>query len=89
MGDFIFSKELFGQRLCEIRTQHHETQTELGKVIGIVKSRVSEIECGKNTTTAEKIALICEHYNISADYLLGLTDDPKPKRQRTRESLSK
>ena len=36
-GSCIFSKELFGQRLCEIRTQHHETQTELGKVIGIVK----------------------------------------------------
>ena len=84
MGDFIFSKEVFGQRLCEIRTQHHETQTELGKVIGIVKSRVSEIECGKNTTTAEKIALICEHYNISSDYLLGLTDDPEPKGQKNR-----
>ena len=28
---------------------------------------------------AERIALICQHYKVSADYLLGLTDDPKPK----------
>ena len=76
----MFSKELFGQRLYEMRKKNHETQTDLGNVLGLAKSRVSEIESGKNTTTAEKIALICEHYKISADYLLGLSDDPEPKK---------
>ena len=33
------------------------------------------MEKGINTTTAEKIALICEHYQVSSDYLLGLVDD--------------
>lgn len=72
----MFSKELFGRRLLEIRLLHHETQTDLGAAIGIAKSRISEMEHGKQTTTAEKIALICEHYNVSSDYLLGLSDDP-------------
>ena len=72
----MFSKELFGQRLLETRKQHHETQTDLADAIGTVKSHISEMEKGKQTTTAEKIALICEHYGISADYLLGLTDEP-------------
>ena len=85
----MFSKEKFGARLLEARKRSNETQTDLANCIGTTKSHVSEMENGKKTTTAEKIALICEHYNISADYLLGLTDDPKPKRQRTRESLSK
>ena len=76
----MFSKELFGQRLYEIRKKNHETQTDLGAVLGLAKSRVSEIESGKNTTTAEKIALICEHYKISADYLLGLSDNPEPQK---------
>lgn len=76
----MFSKELFGQRLYEMRKKNHETQTDLGNVLGLAKSRVSEIESGKNTTTAEKIALICEHYKISADYLLGLSDDPEPRK---------
>lgn len=73
----MFSKELFGQRLKETRKMNHETQEMLGDVLGVAKSRVSEMESGKNTTTAEKIALICEHYKISANYLLGLTDDPE------------
>ena len=72
----MFSKELFGKRLLEIRKSHGETQTALGKAIGVAKSRVSEMETGKQTTTAEKIALICEHYKVSSDYLLGLSDDP-------------
>ena len=38
---------------------------------------IIEMENGKNTTTIEKFALICEHYKVSANYLLGLSDDPK------------
>ena len=74
----MFTKKIFGQRLQEVRKGHHETQPELGEAIGMVKSRVSEIENGKNTTTIEKLAKICEHYKVSADYLLGLSDDPEP-----------
>lgn len=75
----MFSKELFGSRLKETRTKNKETQEMLGDVLGISKSRISEMESSINTTTAEKIALICEHYQISSDYLLGLTDDPAPR----------
>ena len=75
----MFSKELFGQRLSEIRTKNHETQDDLGRVINTGRTTVSEMEHGKKTTTAEKIALICEHYHIASDYLLGLTDDPSPR----------
>lgn len=75
----MFSKELFGQRLKEVRTQNKETQQDLAEYLSSAKNSISEIESGKRTTTAEKIALICEHYKISADYLLGLSDDPAPR----------
>ena len=75
----MFSKELFGQRLKEVRTQNKETQQDLAEYLSSAKNSISEIESGKRTTTAEKIALICEHYKISADYLLGLPDDPTPR----------
>ncbi len=75
----MFSKELFGQRLKEVRTQNKETQQDLAEYLSSAKNSISEIESGKRTTTAEKIALICEHYKISADYLLGLSDDPTPR----------
>lgn len=73
----MFSKEVFGQRLLEVRKQNHETQPDLAQLLDVSKSRISEMENGKNTTTIEKFALICEHYKVSANYLLGLSDDPE------------
>ena len=81
----MFSKELFGQRVLEQRKKHGETQKELAQVVGVGDTQIIGIEHGRNTTTAERIALICEHYQVSSDYLLGLVDDPqarlKPKRK--------
>lgn len=75
----MFSKEIFGQRLRELRKKRKETQDDLALVLDVGKSHISEMERGNRTTTAEKIALICEHYQVSADYLLGLSDNPSPK----------
>ena len=75
----MFSKEIFGQRLRELRKKKRETQDDLALVLDVGKSHVSEMERGNRTTTAEKIALICAHYRVSADYLLGLSDDPRPR----------
>ena len=75
----MFSKELFGQRILEQRKRSGETQKNLAEVLGVGDTQILEIEHGRTTTSAERIALICEHYRVSADYLLGLTDDPEPK----------
>ncbi len=71
----MFSKILFGQRVQEVRKLHNETQKELGEIIGTKPNNVSEVESGKRTTTAENIAKLCRYYHVSADYLLGLSDD--------------
>ena len=54
----MFSKQKFAQRIFELRKQHKEKQGDLGEAIGIGRNAVSEIECGRKTTTAEKIALL-------------------------------
>ena len=78
----MFSKGLFGQRIKALRQQAGETQSQLGELLSITKGRISEIESGNNTTSLDRVALICEHYNVSADYLLGLTDEPKPYKRK-------
>ena len=77
----MFSKKLFGQRILEQRKERNETQAVLAQLLGVKSNHISEIERGNRTTSAERIALICEHYRVSADYLLGLTDDPVPKNE--------
>ena len=73
----MFTKEEFGQRLLKIRKEHHETQTDLAELVDTKKSHISEMENGKATIALEKFAKICEHYKVSANYLLGLSDDPE------------
>lgn len=74
-------KDIFSQRLQTLRKSAGENQETLGAVIGIGKTGVSEMENGRKTTTLEKLAVICQHYNVSADYLLGLTDERRPLRE--------
>lgn len=71
----MFTKELFGQRLRAVREARHETQDALAALLGVGKAQISEMENGKKTTTFEKLSLICEHYQVSSDYLLGLKDE--------------
>lgn len=72
----MFYKEIFAQRLSELRKKNGETQTQLAQFLGVGKTQISEMENGNHTTTLEKLVLICEHYQVSSDYLLGLSDAP-------------
>jgi transcriptional regulator with XRE-family HTH domain len=78
----MFFTEIFGQRLRAARKAHNEKQEDLGRLLGVGKSQVSELERGTASTTLEKLSIICEHYNVSADYLLGLTDEPRPYKRK-------
>ncbi len=66
--------QVFGERLQEIRTANGESRKDLGKAIGVKLSQITEMENGKKGTTLERLVLLCRHYHVSADYLLGLTD---------------
>ncbi len=80
----MFDQILFGRRLRELRESFGEKQPALAEVLGVTVPQVSDLENGKKGTTLPKFSLICEHYNVSADYLLGLTDEPQPyKRKKT------
>ena len=61
-----------------------ESRKNLADLLSVSISQVSEMENGRKGTTMEKLAVLCRHYNISADYLLGLTDEPRPLRDEKR-----
>lgn len=73
----MFSKELFAQRLKQVRMKANERQIDLAEILGVSGSQIVEMENGRKATTFEKLYKICTHYNISADYLIGLTDEPR------------
>ena len=70
----MLNKKEFGSRLREVRKQNNEQQKDLADFLQITTPQISDMENGKKTTTLEKLVLICEHYKVSSDYLLGLSD---------------
>lgn len=74
----MYSNELFGERLRALRKQRGEKQQELAEFLGVKPNQIGEMENGRKASTFAKLAQLCEHYNVSADYLLGLTDEPRP-----------
>ena len=72
----------FAQRLRDLRedTEPHLTQEELGIRINISQRKISRLERGDFEPNLKVIKDICNYYNISADFMLGLTDEPRPLR---------
>ena len=68
----------YTERLKELKEYHAISQREIATVLNISQQHYSMYENGKGVMSAEQIVKICKHYNVSADYLLGLTDTPKP-----------
>lgn len=54
------------------------SQTELGKKLNMSQMAVSRIETGNAHMQDIDIMAYCKFFKVSVDYILGLTDDPKP-----------
>ncbi|AXF56828.1 helix-turn-helix domain-containing protein [Salicibibacter kimchii] len=64
------------ERLKEQRKKHKFTQQKVAKILGITESGYGYYEQGRNEPSIEMIKKLSETYDVTSDYLLGLTDDP-------------
>ena len=69
--------ELTGQRLKEFRKENKLTQEKLAKFLNTTHTNIVGYEKGKYIIATPYLYMICKKYHISADYLLGKTDNPK------------
>lgn len=60
------------QRMIDIRHDADETQRDLAKHIGYHQVQIARYEKGQNTPPIEYLYAFCKHYQVSADYVLGL-----------------
>lgn len=64
-----------GIRITQLREERDWKKTELARRLGISHSQVSRIESGETGTLSSDILIrLAEVFDVSADYLLGLTD---------------
>lgn len=65
------------QRIRAMREDHDLTQTDIAKLLNTSQTVYSRYEREERTLPAEMLYTLALYYNISADYLLGLIDEPK------------
>lgn len=63
-----------GEKVKMLREQLDppKTQTVAAQEIGISQQKLSYIELGHYEPPLRDLIALCEYYNVSADYLLGL-----------------
>ncbi|MDE6931228.1 MAG: helix-turn-helix domain-containing protein [Oscillospiraceae bacterium] len=69
-------------RIKDLRTDSDLTQEEIAEAIGITQRKYSYLETGKQQWPDELLARLADFYQTSVDYLLGLTDEPRPYPRR-------
>lgn len=67
----------YRERLRNIREDQDLTQAELGRLINKSQQGYNHIEAGRAELKIDDLVKICKFYNLSADYLIGLTDRKK------------
>lgn len=65
---------VFTERFMKLRGEM--TQSQFADVLGLSRPTVSLYESGERVPDAVTLRIIAEKTNVSADYLLGLRDDP-------------
>lgn len=69
-------KSVFAERLFLVREAKGYTQQDMYYQTGIPECEISRMECAKRCPSASTIVRLCEALKCSADYLLGLSNDP-------------
>jgi transcriptional regulator with XRE-family HTH domain len=72
--------EKFSTRMKLLRKSRELTQKQLSNVISTSHSHISEMESGRSKTTLDNAIKLAQFFNVSLDYLCGLTDNPNTQK---------
>ena len=64
-------------RIRNLREDRDYTQAQIGKVLQKSQQGYNHIEAGRAELKIEDLARLCRFFDVSADYIVGLCDEPK------------
>ena len=67
----------FYKRLRDLREDNDKTQSDIAEVLGISRQHYSLYERGSRELPMHHFITLSEYYNVSLDYLAGITQLPK------------
>ena len=67
----------YRERIRAVREDREYTQSEIGQILNKTQQGYNHIEAGRAELKIDDLILLCKFYNLSADYLIGLSDIPR------------
>ena len=68
----------YAERIRELRQDNDYTQQKIAYILGVAQTTYSQYELEKRPMPIEYLVALCKFYNVSADYILGLTNKKRP-----------
>ncbi len=69
---------MYCPRLRDLREDKDLVQKEVAAVLGIDQRVYSNYEIGKREIPVRLLCMLATFYDVSTDYILGRTSNPKP-----------
>ncbi len=69
------------RRLRELREDKDLTQAQISKILNMSQTGYSKYETGENDVPTKILIELAKYYNVSVDYILGITNETKPYRR--------
>ncbi len=64
-------------RLKKLRKEHNITQLKLAMDLNMNQNTISRYENGEREAGYKELIMIADYFDVSIDYLLGRSDNPK------------
>jgi len=65
----------YQERIRELREDNDFTQSQVAELLGVHQTTYSQYELNKRPMPIDCLIILCKYYNVSADYILGLTNE--------------
>ena len=78
----------YSQIIRDLREDHDLTQEAIAKIIGTTKNQVGKYERGEQDMPIRHLISLCNYYNVSADFILGLPENRPYGLSKTKKGKS-
>jgi len=73
---------MYFKRIGDLRTDNDKTQQEIAEMLICHRQVYANYERGIREIPVSMLIKLARYYGVSTDYLLGLSDDPRPYEHR-------
>lgn len=66
------------ERITELRKDRKLRQVDMAGILGMSQRNYSHLESGEYDFTSRQLIVLSKLFNVSIDYLVGITDEKRP-----------